>query len=170
MISPIYPQGTKPEGNSPELLSKLNLPTGSIPVGTTRLTAFCAYPFHLLNSKFFYPSTIPHAGAPLPVKVALSFAPGHGDIPGTKDGAKNRPETRGRSAAANPTWLPGAFGITAFLPLETPGEFSLLGVRFFYAGETGGAKWFRTRERVIVHYPKMAEQLETPGSLPVAYW
>jgi hypothetical protein len=53
-------------------------------------------------------------------------------------GAKNRPATRGRSGAVIRTWRPGAIGITASLPLENPGEFSPLGFRFFYAGETRG--------------------------------
>jgi hypothetical protein len=53
-------------------------------------------------------------------------------------GAKNRPATRGRSGAVIRTSRPGAFGITASLSLETPGKFSPLGFRFFYAGETRG--------------------------------
>jgi len=119
MISPIYPQDTKPEVNSPELLSKLNPSTGSIPVGTTRLTSCCSKLFRLFSDIFLYPLTIPQTpGAPLPVKVTLTLISGYGDIPVMKDGVKNRPATRGRSAAANLTWQPGAFGIIANNPQE----------------------------------------------------
>jgi len=117
MISPIYPQDTKPEVNSPELLSKLNPNTGSISVGTTRLTFCFSKLFRLLFNIFLYPLTIPQTpGAPLPVKVTLILVSGYGDIPGMKDGVKNRPDARGRSAAANPIRQPGALGTIFVFP------------------------------------------------------
>jgi hypothetical protein len=128
MISPIYPQNARPKDNPSEILSKLNSYTGSNPVGDAKSISYFTYPFCLPVDKFFYPQTIPNiAGLPLLVRVTRSY---QSPEPGTlravlpqppTDRVKNRPDARGRSAAANPIWQPGALGTIFALPAQTPG-------------------------------------------------
>jgi hypothetical protein len=73
------------------------------------------------------PGMLLSSGLPLLVRVTRSY---QSPEPGTlravfptplTDRVKNRPDTRGRSAAANPIWQPGALGAIFALPAQTPG-------------------------------------------------
>jgi len=82
------------------------------------------------------PSIFSPSGLPLLVRVTRSY---QSPEPGTlramlpqppTDRVKNRPDARGRSAAANPIRQPGALGTIFALPAQTPGVYCPWGFAF----------------------------------------